>query len=231
MRSLRMLCVLAAAAFLLAGCGKSVGSWVNPLRTKGPSEWRAGTDEHGPRRIARPALGSRAASYRVDFDRAARRTSASDEIARRMEDDLREWEASTAEAAAGRRERAREQEITATSNGASAKPPVARFDPSDLIVAKRRRSAEYINSQLRIAVLESRLTSASDVEKAAISARLGKAKDDLKAMDAASEDEAAIIKASRSRSNNANGTSDNSVGHEAQVLPVTSDKAGASNAR
>jgi hypothetical protein len=229
MRCLRPLGIWAAGVFLLTGCGKTGISWVNSWERKLSNESRmSGERIHaataGARRVS-SGSGESGGSYRAAFGRAAP-PRASDEIAVRMAHDLAEWEASKADLASAHRETPASGGPHAASNGGVTKPGVAPFDPSDLAEARRRRSVECLNSQLRVAILEQRLDSAKESEKEAISAKLVQARDDLKVVDAACVKEAILIKAGRSTSSNGNGGNGNSGGRGVEAQP-----AGASNAR
>ena len=207
MRAYRVLGVLAVAAFAVAGCGKGGVSWVDPLGTKRPNEWTASTHVIRPTQMAGPSLG-RAQAYRAEFERAAVRRDARGKIERRIQDDLRAWEASVAEAADSAREHEARKQAEKKPNGAATKPPPAPFDPEDLAAARRDRSVEVLNAQLRVAILQSRLDAASEVERAAITTKLDEAKSALRAVDSACEDRAALIKTNRTRaSENGNGDS------------------------
>ena len=231
MRWLRPLGIWAAAGFLMAGCGKSGTSGVDSWETKPPNEWRMSVERpHSnpirPRWIGFTPAGpvSRGNGLRGSAPGSPRR--ASDEIAGRMADDLAEWEALRADLASAHREPSLQMKSAAATNGAAGKSEVVLFDPSDLVAARRRHSVEWLNSQLRVAILEQRLDTADESEKLVISARLVQAKDDLKAVDGACEKEAVLIKAARTQSSNGNGGNGNPVGHAVEAQP-----AGASNAR
>lgn len=231
MRWLGPLGIWAAAGFLMAGCGRSGTSGVDSWETKPPNEWRMSVERPHSNPIRTRRIGFTPAGPVLPRGNGLRGSApgsprrASDEIAGRMADDLAEWEAVRADLASAHRE-ASSQAKSAATNKAAGKSEAALFDPSDLVAARRRRSVERLNSQLRVAVLEQRLVYADESDKQVISARLVQAKDDLKALDGACEKEAVLIKAARFQSSNGNGGSGNPVGHAVEAQP-----AGASNAR
>ena len=214
-----------AVTFFLAGCGKTGSSWVDTQGTKPPSGWIVSAELTAVGNAAEhrrtPATGLR--QWRAGLAEAgpvhpARSAGASDEIARRIGDDLTEWEDSRAETASS------PQAHTSNAGPTTAPQPTAsdagsgQSDLPYVLAARRKHSTEYLNARLRIAVLEARVSSADESERKVVTARLERANADLKAIDALCREEASISKANSQRLQNP--TAENGTGPEAEVVPA-----------
>jgi hypothetical protein len=148
----------------------------------------------------------------------AKSSAASDKIARRIGDDLREWEDSRAERSRAPSEHTPSAGPTTAPQPTAADAGSGQADLPYLLAARRKHSTEYLNAGLRIAVLEARVISADESERKVVTARLEQAKADLKAIDALCLEEASISKANSQRLQNP--TAENGTSPEAEVVPA-----------
>lgn len=209
-----------AVTFFLAGCGKTGSSWVDTQGTEPPSVWIASAQlpavEKATEHRRRPVTGmwqSRATGPGVGPVVPTMSPSASDEIARRIGDDLSEWESSQAERSQSPSEHAGSVGPTIAPQPTTSDAGSGQSDLPYVLAAKRKHSAEYLNAELRIAILEARVSSADESERQLISPKLERAKADLKAIDAICLEEAAISKA------NAQRTQTPPAENQAEVIP------------
>lgn len=204
MRSLPIIGLWAAAVMLWpAGCGRNESALVNTSEVKSPARWWVES-------------ASRFGSARADVRRkradveAARKISGEEptvalshtkpgktsrEIARRIADTLEEWESYQGELSAEPQRQIRNGEYP--PNGRTKVAAIARIedeaeqaDPQSVMAARRRHSAEYLNWQIRVALLESRLAAAGESEGRILSGKLEQARAALKAVDEACQAEA-----------------------------------------
>jgi len=210
-----------AVTFFLAGCGKTGSSWVDTQGTKPPSGWIVSAELPAVGKAAEhrrtPATGLQ--QWRAGLAEAgpvhpARSAGASDEIARRIGDDLSQWKDSRAEMSPATPEHMPSAGPTTAPQPTASDAGSGQSDLPYVLAARRKHSTEYMNAGLRIAVLEARVSSADESERKIVSAKLDQAKADLKAIDALCLREAAVSKA------NAQRTQNPPAENQADVVPV-----------
>ncbi len=181
-----MLGILAAVTVIHgAGCNANRTAWVDIQELKAPRR-PAIAARHGI--SGSNVLQSRASDPAKHNGATSIGKPASDEISRRIAEDRKGWEEYHTDASSQPQLR----RSGATPTSAEENPAAEGKHTSRLVISpavRRRHSAEYVNLQLRIAVLEARIASAGDSERKTDTLKLEKAKADLRAMETSCAEE------------------------------------------
>ena len=173
---------------ITAGCGKNRSAWVgiDELKTPARPSVQAGRLDYAGSGINRGLRLGGWKSTAIRADSAQTGKPATDEITRGIAKHQKDWEEYRSELAAQSRVQGSNATITAA---VEKRPPAAdKLDADSLVSPAVRRGhvAEYVNLQMRIAVLEARLASAKESEQKLVAVKLEQARSDLRAIDAAS---------------------------------------------
>lgn len=197
MRSLPVLCILAVVVMVsVSGCDKSRSAWVGIEELKPPKEpnIRAGQLSFPGADIRSHAVDVEAQRWKSlpdqhKTDAGAASRGASDEIGRRIDGSAKDWKEYIDRLSSQPLIYESDTKPAQSTDGAG--PATGREDDVALIspAVRRNHAEEYVNLQLRIAILEKRMASAGEPEQKSLAAKLEQAKAEMKALDAVCKEE------------------------------------------